>query len=123
VELASRLGVPLIAGSDAGSYGVKHGSALLDEIVFMHEAGIPLELVLHGATSLPRKTWNCQNADIAEGNKADLLLLNGSPFDDPANLRELLAVYKDGWFEPENQNVEACKDTITSEAVKYSKAC
>jgi imidazolonepropionase-like amidohydrolase len=123
LELAARLGVPLIAGSDAGSYGVKHGAALLDEIVFMNEAGVPLELVLRGATSLPRETWNCQSADIAEGNKADLLLLAGSPFDDPANLRELLAVYKDGWFEPENQDVKGGKGAITSEAVKYSKAC
>ncbi len=123
LELASRLGVPLIAGSDAGSYGVKHGAALLDEIDFMTEAGVPLEQVLRGATSLPRKLWGCPSADIATGNKADLILLAGSPFDDPANLRELIAVYKDGWFEPENQYVEGGKGAIASGDVKYSKAC
>lgn len=80
VALAAELGVPIVAGSDAGSYGVPHGTGLLDELGFLRRAGLPLEKVLASATSVPRRLWGCASADITRGVPADLVVLDGSPF-------------------------------------------
>ena len=38
---ARELGVPIVAGTDAGSFGVRHGMALAEELALMLEAGFP----------------------------------------------------------------------------------
>lgn len=43
-------GVRVIAGSDAGSYGVAHGYGLFDELEAMERAGLSPRAVLHAAT-------------------------------------------------------------------------
>ena len=80
IALAFEMGVPVIAGSDAGSYGVPHGKGLVDELFFFHRAGISLEQTLSSATSVPRALWGCGAADIVPGNRIDFLALEGSPF-------------------------------------------
>lgn len=87
IAMALDLGVGLVAGSDAGSFGVRHGSGLIDELFFFRQAGVPTERILESATSIPRKRWHCPSADITAGNRADILLLEGSPFDDFENIR------------------------------------
>lgn len=87
VALANQMGVPIIAGSDAGSYGVQHGGGLIDELVFHRRAGISAENVLTSATSTPRKHWGLPSADIAPGNRASLIVLDGSPIQQIENLR------------------------------------
>lgn len=87
VALGDELGVPIVAGSDAGSYGVPHGGGLIDELGFLHQAGLPLEKVLAAATSVPRRLWGRDSADIRPGAAADLVLLDGSPFADFERLR------------------------------------
>lgn len=82
VALAVELGVPVVAGSDAGSYGVPHGQGLIQELLFLRRAGLTTEQILAAATSLPRRLWGCPSADIAVGNRADLILLERSPFED-----------------------------------------
>lgn len=84
---AAQLGVPLLCGSDAGGQGVPHGSGLIDEMMLMVGAGAPLEVVLRGATSVPRQRWNEPSADIAVGTRVDLLALPSDPFIDPEALR------------------------------------
>ncbi|MFA6543204.1 MAG: amidohydrolase family protein, partial [Limisphaerales bacterium] len=54
IALAEELGVPVVAGSDAGSYGVPHGRGLIDELFFQHRAGMSVDKVLASATSVPR---------------------------------------------------------------------
>jgi imidazolonepropionase-like amidohydrolase len=50
LSLGHRLGVRIIAGSDAGSCGVAHGLGLLEELVHMEHAGMPPLAVLRSAT-------------------------------------------------------------------------
>ncbi len=76
---AHQLGVPIVAGSDAGSHGVPHGRALHAELRFLHEAGLPLDAVLRAGTSVPRHLWNCPSAHIVTGNTANLVTLQHSP--------------------------------------------
>jgi len=97
VGAAHAAGVPLVAGSDAGSVGVRHGPALIDEIDFFLEAGVPMGAALEAATSTPRRLWRAAPADIGPGAAAELITLAGSPFVDAANLRRVTGVYRGTW--------------------------
>ena len=94
LSLADELGVAVIAGSDAGSPGVEHGAGLIDELLHLLRAGLPMAAVLRAATSRPRALWGMAPAGIARGQCADMILLDRSPFDDPTALREVRLVMK-----------------------------
>ncbi|MBI2301516.1 MAG: amidohydrolase family protein [Armatimonadetes bacterium] len=94
---AYEMGVPVICGSDAGSYGSPHGRALIEDLVLMRRAGAPMEAILRSATSLPRATWGLPRADLAVGCEANVLCLAGSPFDAVEHVRSPQAVYHHGW--------------------------
>lgn len=89
VAIAESYGVPLVAGSDAGSHGVEHGQGLIDELFFLLDAGVSVKSVLQAATSRPRRIWGCASTDLAVGNIVDYIELSGSPFKDPQNLRKV----------------------------------
>ena len=95
VGLAARLGVALIAGSDAGSHGVRHGQALIDELGFFAEAGLPMKDILRSATALPRQRWGSAAARLAAGQRAEFVALTGNPFDDAAQLQHVAAVFRE----------------------------
>lgn len=99
LRYAYEIGVPVLVGSDAGSYGVGHGISYIEEIVLMTETGVDLSRVLHSATVLPRKIWDCDPVDIVRGSNAELLLLDSSPFEDIIALTRGGAVYKGGWHD------------------------
>ena len=92
IALAHRKGVELVAGSDAGSPGVVHGVALVDEIFHFLDAGVPMAAALEAATSRPRRLWDARSADLKPGGDADLVLLAASPFDDRSALRGAIVV-------------------------------
>lgn len=96
VTVAAELGVPLVAGSDAGSHGVSHGDGLVNELLQMLACGLSMEQVLRSATSLPRQLWGASRATIAKGCEIDLVLLAGDPFVDPANLSRTVQVLRNG---------------------------
>jgi imidazolonepropionase-like amidohydrolase len=96
VGMAARMGVDLVAGSDAGSPGVEHGSALVDEIGRFVACGVPIDRALRSATSLPRRLWGCEAADVRRGARADLTMLDGDPFVDPAALRRVQGIFRGG---------------------------
>jgi imidazolonepropionase-like amidohydrolase len=100
IAIAAELGVPIVAGSDAGSYGVAHGQGLINELFCLHRAGLPLEQVLASATSIPRHLWGCESANIAPGHRANLVVLERSPFENLNALREVKGVMLDSdWRE------------------------
>ncbi len=96
VTRAVGMGIPVLAGSDSGSYGVPHGSGLIDELLLLRQAGLTIEQTLAAAASTPRRIWNRPSADIRPGNQADLILLDGSPFEDMDNLRRVRRVIRGG---------------------------
>jgi imidazolonepropionase-like amidohydrolase len=98
IKKANELGVSLIAGSDAGSYGVEHGKALLDELYFFKQAGLSTLDVLSTATVEPRKKWNCEDVRIKKNHKVDFLFLEESPFEDLENLEKVEALYNGKWL-------------------------
>lgn len=93
---AGEFGVSLVAGSDAGSHGVRHGAALVDELFFFMQAGVAMDEVLRSATRRPRRLWGADPADIVEGGRAEFIALPASPFTDAAALRAPLLAVREG---------------------------
>lgn len=94
--------VPIIAGTDAndtpGSPSpVPHGSALHDELDLLREAGLTAREALTAATSgAAAALRRTDRGPIANGQRADLLLVDGDPLDDPATARTPAAVWVAG---------------------------
>ncbi|WLQ06434.1 amidohydrolase family protein [Arthrobacter oryzae] len=78
-------GVPIYAGTDAGSV-IRHGR-IVDEIIALHTAGLPATAAL-GAASWAARDW--LGADgITEGASADVVLCDTDPRVHPATLLNL----------------------------------
>ncbi len=84
IKLADEMGVPVVVGSDAGSHGVVHGEAVIDEIKFLVDAGMSMAKALNATTALPRRLWGSPSADIKPGNKVEIIGLPESPFENMA---------------------------------------
>lgn len=95
LRYAHTAGVPVVAGTDAGSYGVDHGAAMSIELGLMAQAGLPMTELLSAATSRPRKLWGLDAGGIASGVRVNVLALATSPFEDPKALAKVERIYKD----------------------------
>lgn len=95
---AHELGVLILAGSDAGSYGVAHGIGLLDEMEAMERAGLPPVAVVNAATGSPahRLDFREKFGRIQPGFLPRFLLTRRSPLQTVANLRRPKTVVFDG---------------------------
>ena len=89
LQLARRLGVTVIAGSDAGSCGVAHGLGFLYELELMERAGLPPIAVINAATgsSVSRLGFHERIGRLAEGYKARFILTPHDPLASVANLK------------------------------------
>ena len=94
-EAAARK-VPVVAGSDAGSYGVPHGTGLIDELLFLRQAGLTAPQVLSAATAVPRQLWKAPTADVAVGHAANFIGLANSPLNDMNALRQVQLICRNG---------------------------
>ncbi len=94
---AWKAGVPLVAGSEAGSPMVFHGPSLHHELQLWVKAGIPAKVALTAATGNGAKLMRAENriGAIRKGLDADLLLVDGNPLEDiSATERISLVVFK-----------------------------
>ncbi len=92
--MAHRMGVPLLLGTDAGSMGVEHGAAVIDEIERYVEAGMSLDATLTAATASARRHFGHPHPVLRKGAAFDAVLLAISPFDDIRTLRSPLGVWR-----------------------------
>ena len=92
-----RAGVPVLAGTDAPAPGLAHGPSLHRELELLVRAGLtPLE-ALASATSRPACAFGFRDRGrIAEGLRADLLLVNGDPTVDITATRDIVGIWKLG---------------------------
>lgn len=99
---AHELGVPIVAGSDAGSCGVAHGDGFLYELELMERAGLPALAVVNAATgnSSNRLGYREPFGQIKLGYRSRFILTRHSPLQGLANLRKPRHVVYDG--EPYN---------------------
>lgn len=102
VRAFKQAGVPMVAGTDAGSAGVVWGFSLHDELELLVQAGLTPEEALTSATRLPA-TWlgiDSMIGTVETGKRADLLLLEANPLQDIHNARKIAGVFFDGRWIP-----------------------
>jgi imidazolonepropionase-like amidohydrolase len=102
---AMEAGIPIIAGTDAGTPGNAHGSVAV-EVKFMVEAGMPNAQALSSATNTAAKVIGMSDkvGSIAPGLFADLIFVRGNPLEDIRALDNLCGVLMGGkmiWFDAE----------------------
>jgi imidazolonepropionase-like amidohydrolase len=91
-------GVQIIAGSDAGSYGVPHGLGFYYELELMERAGLSPLSVINAATgnSSQRLGYKEKFGMIREGCQSRFILTEHSPLESVKNLRKpKLIIYND----------------------------
>jgi imidazolonepropionase-like amidohydrolase len=95
---AHAMGVQIIAGSDAGSYGVAHGVGLLEEMEAMERAGLPAMAVIRAATgvSTGRLRYRDKIGRIHPGCRSRFILTRHSPLLRISHLRKPRTVVFDG---------------------------
>ena len=72
---AEALGIPILAGSDAGSYGVPHAAGLWSELELLRQTGLREETVWRSAISEPRRIFGLPPVRVAVGEPADWVLM------------------------------------------------
>jgi imidazolonepropionase-like amidohydrolase len=92
---ARELGVRLAVGTDAGSFGVRHGVALAEELKLMIEAGFSVEEAIGCATSQGARLLGLEHelGRICRGMPANFIIVDGPPSSLPDSLGEVKAVY------------------------------
>ena len=89
--------VDILAGTDAPNPGTMFGASLHGELELLVAAGLTPEEALRTATSTPAKCFNLNDrGHVAEGQRADLLLVTGDPTVNITETRNIVAVWKSG---------------------------
>ena len=90
-------GVPILAGTDAPAPGTAHGLSLHRELELLVRSGLtPLD-ALTAATFGPARAFGFYDRGrIAEGLRADLILVNGDPTIDITATRNIVGIWKLG---------------------------
>ncbi|MGV7211120.1 CIA30 family protein [Oxalobacteraceae bacterium A2-2] len=114
VAALSQARVPLLAGTDAGNNGTQYGVSMLHEVAALVQAGMTPVQAMAAATSVPARIFKlADRGRIAQGYKADLLLVQGDAGTDIAALRSIVEVWKDG--EPAGALRQAQRDKVAAE--------
>ena len=95
---AHDMGVQIIAGSDAGSFGVAHGIGFLNELELMERAGISSISVINSAsgTGSNRLAFKERFGRIQPGFLSRFIVTPHSPLESVSNLRKQKIVVFDG---------------------------
>ena len=90
-------GVPVLAGSDTPNGGTTDGASLHMELQLLVEAGLTPVEALKAATSRTATAFDLHDRGrIAEGLRADLLLVEGAPDRDVTDTRRIVKIWKAG---------------------------
>jgi imidazolonepropionase-like amidohydrolase len=104
---AHEMGVQIIAGSDAGSYGVPHGLGFFYELELMERAGLTPLAVLNAATGAPssRLAFKEKFGQIKPGFRPRFIVTRHSPLETVANLGKDKLVVFDGQIIASDGNI------------------
>ena len=106
----NRAGIPILAGTDAANPGTDHGVSMHQEIRMLVTAGLTPEQALAAATSVPAKQFHLSDrGQIAPGLRADLILVEGDPTKDVANVARIVGVWKGGYPINRAAHIESVK--------------
>ena len=97
ISAAEGLGVPIAAGTDAGSPGVNHGTFLHEEIGILMEAGLSVQAAVKSATSIGARLLDmAQGGSIEKGAPATFIAVRGTPEAMPQSLGAIDALFIEG---------------------------
>ncbi|MBB6228714.1 imidazolonepropionase-like amidohydrolase [Polymorphobacter multimanifer] len=91
-------GVPIALGTDAGMPGTPHGVSTLQEMELLVKAGLsPAQALVAGtATSARVMRLDGDRGTISPGKRADIVLIDGKPWDQIADVHKISHVFIDG---------------------------
>ena len=90
-------GIPIVAGTDPPNFGVNYTDDLVEELAIYARAGLSNADVLRTATGTPARIFRLDGiGTIAEGSRANIVLLNSDPLNDIAALRDIAGIWKNG---------------------------
>jgi len=91
-------GVPIAMGTDAGNPGTAHGPSVYREMAALHHAGLSIAEVLTASTITAARAAGIASdvGSIEAGKRADLVVLDGDPLADLANVRRVRLVVRNG---------------------------
>jgi imidazolonepropionase-like amidohydrolase len=100
VRYLHEAGAPLLAGTDAGLPVVTPGRSLHDELDQLMAAGLSSYDAIASATTNPARFLRLQGevGVVKAGSRADLLLLESNPLENPRSMRDPAAVILRGRF-------------------------
>ncbi len=93
---ARRLGVKVALGTDAGSPGVLHGDAVVEEMRLLMEAGFSVGEAVAAASAVGAELCGFQGGGLRPGAEASLLVLEGGPEEIPSSLRRIRRIFLAG---------------------------
>lgn len=97
-RLLQEAGVLITLGTDAGMPGTPHGAATLHEMELLVRAGLtPVQALMAGtANSAQAMGVLTDRGTIQVGKRADMVLIDGRPWEDISHVRRTNAVFIDG---------------------------
>lgn len=97
LRLAKALGVKTAVGTGAGSTGILHGEAVVEEMKLFVKAGYSLEETIRCATKHGARFFGFETLGaLAVGRHATFLITRGTPHQLPRKLSYLEGIYIDG---------------------------
>lgn len=118
-------GVPLLAGSDSGGFGLIPGKALHQELQLLKQAGLTNYEVLQAATENARIIGFKNLGQIRPGFGANLILLTANPLDDLKHLEDIEGVMLKGqWIDQKQRQslMQVAKDTrLTRTLIRFAE--
>jgi imidazolonepropionase-like amidohydrolase len=97
ISKARELGVTVALGTDAGSIGVHHGSAVIEELKLLITAGYSLPEAVRCASCNGARLFGIEGSGvISEGMAATFLVVKGDPSKLPDSLGSLDLIYCKG---------------------------
>jgi imidazolonepropionase-like amidohydrolase len=107
VAAAGPLGVRIALGTDAGSYGVDHGTSVRREMRLLMEAGLSLPRAVQCATSIAAELMDLTGRGVLRpGCAADMVAVHGSPDRLPESLANIRGLCIQGRWSKKSKTTE-----------------
>jgi imidazolonepropionase-like amidohydrolase len=109
-------GVVIVVGTDSGIGGATHGVSTLHEMELLVRAGLTAAEALTAATANSAKALNVSNdrGTIEPGKRADLVLIDGTPWIDISDVKKIDRVFIGGRLAYGKGAVLPTANTLTS---------